>query len=218
MSSGSGNRGKGAARRREPPVDLEGVGPFAVRDLAPGESFRTGDLRQIEIVAVTHAEPRGVAVGEDRSLGVGDDQVVDVRLLGRLHEELLELEAAPVQPDPRPGARLEGTDQGRPLLHEEAGRLLLLPVDVLQGHEDEERDEDHDRPDDQPGRDHRPEPSIFLLLTKHRSYLPSLSDSGYFLINWIPQVDTNYPSISLQGGETAMLSGGSTIMDTSFYV
>ena len=161
MSIGSGKPGKGAARRREPPVDFEGVGPFAVRDPAPGESFRLGDLRQVEIEAVTHAEPRGIAVGEDRPLDVGDDQVVDVRLPGRLHEELLELEAAPLKPDPSPGAGLEGADQGGPLLHEEAGRLLLLPVEVLQGHEDEERREDHDRADDQPGRDYRPEPPVF---------------------------------------------------------
>ena len=158
-----GEPGKGAAGRREPPVDFESVGPFAVRDPAPGESFRFGDLRQVEIEAVTHAEPGGVAVGEDRPLDVRDDQVVDVRLPGGFHEELLELEAAPLKPDPCPGACLEGADQGRPLLHEEPGRLLLLPVEVLQGHKDEERHEDHDRTDDQPGRDDRPEPSVFFF-------------------------------------------------------
>jgi len=148
---------EGAPRRREPAVDLKAVRPFAVRDLPPGELFGAGDLRQIEILAVDRAEPQGIAVGEDRSAGVGHDQIVDVRLLGRLHQEFLELEASPAQSDPRPGARLEGADQRRPLLHEEARRLFLLPVDVLQSHEDEDRGEYDDRPDDQPGRDRRPE-------------------------------------------------------------
>ena len=169
------------SRRRKPAVDLEGVRPFAVRDLPPGELLGTGDFRQVEVLAVDRADPQGVAVGQDRSPGVGHDQVVDVRLLGRLHEELLELEAAPAQPDPRPGARLEGTDQGRPLLHEEARGLFLLPVDVLQGHEDEDRDEDHDRPDDQPGRDHRPEPLPAVSLAVHipSLWFPVLSHGPY---------------------------------------
>jgi len=63
-----------------------------------------------------------------------------------------------------PSDRLKGTDQGRPLLHEEARCLFLLPVDVLDGHEDEDRDEDHDCPDDQPRRDHRPKAFLFASL------------------------------------------------------
>ena len=179
----------GLLRRREPAINLEAVRPFTVGDLTPRDGFGIGDLQQVEVLTVDHSDSQGVAVGQDRSLRIGHDQVVDVGLLGRFHEEFLKLKIPPAQTDPRSGAGLKRTDQGRPLLHEETGRLLLLPVDVHQGQKTENRDEDHDRPDDQPGRGHRPEPFPHIRLSIHHP--PPYS--GYLLTIWIPQVDTCDP-------------------------
>jgi hypothetical protein len=45
--------------------------------------------------------------------------------------------------------------------------LFFLPIDVLNGHEDEDRDEDYDRPDDQPRRDHHPKAFLSVSLAVH---------------------------------------------------
>ena len=215
---GIGETREVSARRCKPPVYLEGVGPLAVRDLSPGERLRTGDLFQVEFRTVAQADPRGIAVGHDLPPDVGDDQVIDIGLLGRLHEELLELKASPAHAESRPRARLEGADKGRPFLHEEARGLFPLPVDVFQGREDEERYDDRDRADDQPGGDHRPEPPLssrFLPVHSASSMRPCRRRPsghplflaiGYLLANWIPRMDTYHPVFSFWQRSPAAVS------------
>jgi len=54
-----------------------------------------GDAGQVEVGAVEVADPVWVAVGQDYPGGVGDDEVIDARLLCRFDEEFLERRCGP---------------------------------------------------------------------------------------------------------------------------
>jgi len=144
-------------RRFELAVDFKGVRPLRVGHPSPPGVRRTGYAFEIEVRSVDFTDQRGVAVGQDHPLDIRHDQVVDIRLPRRFHEELLQLEVPPSKADAGSHTRLEGTDQRRSLLDEESRRLLALPADILKRNEDEKRQQHRRCADDEPGGDAGPE-------------------------------------------------------------
>jgi len=138
------------------PVHLEGVGPLGIGHLAPLGGLCGGQTAEVQIAAVVIADPGGIAVGQNQPGGVGDDEVIDARLLRRFDQKFLEAKGVPLET--RAGARpgLEGADQSLAFFQQQAGRFRSLPVQALHGHDDKEGHQHHRRSDDEPGRDKRP--------------------------------------------------------------
>jgi len=153
--------GEGTGGRGETPVHLEGIGALFVGHLAPLGGLDGDETGQIEVGAVEVADPVRVAVGQDYPGGVGDDEVIDARLLCRFYEEFLEPEGVPAQAGAGACPGLEGADQGVALFQQQAVGFRFLPVQALHGHEDEQGHQHQRCPDDEPWGDDGPGPALF---------------------------------------------------------
>jgi hypothetical protein len=122
--------------------------------------------------------------------------MIDVGLLRRLDEQFLELKTAPLHTDARACTGLERPDQSRSLFEQKLGRIFFLLVDIGHGHENENGYENDQRANDDPGRDAQPK---FLFSSVRSVFHKMIVGSGYFLINWIPQMDTYYPLFFTKG-------------------
>jgi len=181
---------------RKPAKDLEGACPVGPLDDPPLRMALDGKGRQIQARFVHLADHTGIAVREDPALRVGDGEVLHARLLGRLDEELLQLEAAPPHPLSGPRPRLEGADDGLALLQQKPRAHVPVTGDILQGEKGKQRDQERHGAEDHPGGHEGPQP--FSLSGSHgrpfRTVLRICSSRRswpeYFLIMCIHRLDT----------------------------
>ena len=153
--------GKGFRCGGEASVNLEGVGAVRIGDLPPLDGLRGCEILEIEIGSVEVADSVRIAVGQDHPGGVGDDEVINARLLGCFDEQFLKLPGVPSQPGAGPRPRLKGANQGLPFFQEKARCFRLLPVEALHGHHGKKWNQQDRRSDDDPGRDKGPRPAWF---------------------------------------------------------
>lgn len=112
-----------APGRAVPAVHLEDLFPVNGGDDSPPQGL-VDPVR--EVGAVHPPDVQGLVVGDDPALAVRDEDVLDVGEVCGLHDEPLYAGAAPVPAHhARPGACLEGADEGSPFSLSMSSMFLL---------------------------------------------------------------------------------------------
>ena len=152
--------------RRKPAKNFEGIHSIGIRPQPPGDPGSLGKALEIQLPAIIFPDQVGITVGDNFSPGIGDGNEINIRLLRRFHEELLELEKIrlPLHP-PAADTRFKGPDQGFAFFDEDLDGVFPLFADIIYGHENKDGCQNEHRPNDQPGRNAHPgyRAGIFIL-------------------------------------------------------
>jgi hypothetical protein len=86
-------------------------------------------------------------MGEDLTICVRDEDILDIRLLGRLHEQLLYLESTPTHAHHTgPRACLKRPNECGSLFHKQSNGVFFLLVDGVERNEDKYGQKNKDCP------------------------------------------------------------------------
>jgi hypothetical protein len=139
--------------RRKPAKNFEGIHSIRIRRQPPGDLGGLGNPFEIQLLAIIFPDQRRITVGNDFSLGIGNGDEIDIRLLRRFYEELLELEKIrlPV-PHSASDTGFKGSDQCVAFFREDLNGEFPLFTDSIKGHKNKDGHQYEHCPDDQPGR------------------------------------------------------------------
>jgi hypothetical protein len=124
-----------SAGGRKPSKNLKGAGTFWIGYLAMFHLLGAGNSFQTQLSAVAFSYPSRIIMRQDDSIRVNDNEMNNVRLLGRLCQQLLKLKTAPMHAHhahhARSGTRLKGPYESGAFFQKQFGGEFLLPGNAM---------------------------------------------------------------------------------------